>query len=461
MGNLLNTLNVGASGLRVSSARLQVTNHNVSNVSTPGFTRRSLSSLPTDPVQRGKFAFGEGVKVGALRRHAERLVMEPFIGAVGDESRASTLAQELATVETWFSSELPNAPLAGVDRFFDSLNALRTDPADPSLRRQVIAEGDRLAESVRGTAGALESTMEDIYDELEAVVEDIQSKLDEVAQLNKLFRANGDSVGGGDYADRRDQLARELAEDIGTVAQWSPEGEITLLLGGHAVVSGGHAREMSVRPSATGTPEILLAADAGTLDVSSLVSGRAGGLGDAYATAEAALTDFNTWVDTLSTSFNAQHQLGFDRNGLPGGDFFTFTPGTEASTFRVDAAVVADPSLFATAGAATAAAGGAGHLIALAALEQQDLFSSGTRTASEAMGDIYTSVGRQAAQAELDRAGNAVRLDDLTALREAISGVDLDEEAANLLQWQAAYQAAARVVTATNDMVGVLMDMGR
>jgi flagellar hook-associated protein 1 FlgK len=123
--------------------------------------------------------------------------------------------------------------------------------------------------------------------------------------------------------------------------------------------------------------------------------------------------------------------------------------------------MLADPSLFATAGAATAAAGDAGNLIALADLEGQDLFSGGTRTAAEAMGDIYTSVGRQAAQAELDRAGNAVRLDDLSSLRESISGVDLDEEAANLLQWQAAYQAAARVVTATNDMVGVLMDMGR
>lgn len=461
MSNLLNTLNVGASGLRVSSARLQVTNHNVTNVATPGFTRRSLSSVASDPVLRQGFAFGEGVEVGAMRRHADRLVMEPLIGAVGDDSRASTLAEELATVETWFSSELPNGPLTAVDRFFDALNALRTDPADPSLRRQVVAEGDRLGQSVRGTAGALETTMDDIYGELEAVVDDVQAKLDEVAKLNALFAAGGDSVGRGDYADRRDQLARELAEDIGTTAQWSPEGQITLMLGGHAVVSGGHARELSVRPAAAGTPEFILAADAGTLDVSGFMSGRAGGLADAYATADAALTDFNTWVDTFATNFNAQHQLGFDRAGLPGGDFFTFTPGTEASTFRVDALMLADPSLFATAGAATAAAGDAGNLIALADLEGQDLFSGGTRTAAEAMGDIYTSVGRQAAQAELDRAGNAVRLDDLNSLRESISGVDLDEEAANLLQWQAAYQAAARVVTATNDMVGVLMDMGR
>jgi flagellar hook-associated protein 1 FlgK len=117
--------------------------------------------------------------------------------------------------------------------------------------------------------------------------------------------------------------------------------------------------------------------------------------------------------------------------------------------------------LLAAAGAATAAAGDGTNLASLVDIEAQLLFAAGTQTAPVALGGIYASVGRAVANADLKNQTGLATLDDLVALRDAVSGVDLDEEAADLLGWQASYQAASRVVTTTNQMLGELMEMVR
>jgi flagellar hook-associated protein 1 FlgK len=75
------------------------------------------------------------------------------------------------------------------------------------------------------------------------------------------------------------------------------------------------------------------------------------------------------------------------------------------------------------------------------------------------MSGLLHDVGSAVASAELRYETDSASLEDAAALMASISGVDLDEEAADLLTWQAAYQAAARVVTATNEMLGELMNI--
>jgi len=89
------------------------------------------------------------------------------------------------------------------------------------------------------------------------------------------------------------------------------------------------------------------------------------------------------------------------------------------------------------------------------------LFSAGTETSGEFLSGIYAEVGRRTATAELDQQAAELRLADLAELRDSISGVDLDQEATELMAWQAAYEASARVVSAANQMLSELMEMVR
>ena len=162
----------------------------------------------------------------------------------------------------------------------------------------------------------------------------------------------------------------------------------------------------------------------------------------------------------FNPAFNTQHNAGFDQAGAAGGDFFAFTAGSEAITLGVDTALRADPTLLAIAGAATAAAGDGDNLAVLLDVEDQLLHAGATRTTTEALADIYAEVGRDIETAEMDHSVFELQLEDILMLRDSVSAVDLDEEATNLMAYQASYQAAARVLTATNELLDVLMRVG-
>ena len=143
-------------------------------------------------------------------------------------------------------------------------------------------------------------------------------------------------------------------------------------------------------------------------------------------------------------------------------DFFTFTAGDAANSLNVDTTISADSTLMALgASTGTGAVGDGINLTDLLDLEDTDGFSSGTETPGEFLASIYRGIGQAVREYELDSDSYGLELADLQELRDSISAVDLDQEATDLLAWQAAYQASARVITAAGDLLNELMGMVR
>lgn len=462
MSNLLGNIQTSATGLRVASTGLSVTSQNVANATTEGYSRRTVNAVTRQPTLRDGHLYGTGAEVALLGRSADRLIDDQMVTVIGQESRSATAYNTLAAVESYFDEESVAGPSTLLREFFDSLSELKADPSDDSLRQQVVQTADRFADSVNRTADALDRAQDLIQDELEDAVTDVNGKLEQVAALNARVISAGGGVSAGDYADQRDVLIQELAEDVGATVHYSGSGEATVFIGGHAAVSKGHARELTVTTTATGAPQVNLSAGTASavINVTSDLGGTFGGLSDAWTASDGYLADLDTWVDDLTGAFNTQHQAGFDANGAAGADFFTFTAGSEAATFAVDATLLTDVSLIAAAGAATAAAGDDDNLDLLIDVEDGLNFVGGTLDAGDALAQIYGDVGRDVYGLELENGTHQAELADMTELRRAISGVDLDEEAANLMQWQAAYEANARVISTTNQLLDTLMAMG-
>ena len=459
--SLLNTLQTGASGLRIASSGINVVSHNVTNATTEGYSRRSVAVRTDDPIERYGFGYGQGARITDVRRTTDFLVNSRYVNARGLESRASTLHSTLSAVENSFD-EVSGSSMAGLlNEFFDNLNSLSMDPGDRSRRMELIDSGERLTRGFNEAATNLNATQDAIYEELSQSLAGVQEKLDQVAALNARVVSATTGLGKGDMQDQRDQLVYELAETLGGQVQQLANGQVNLLVGGHAVVAGPTARTLSVSLDAvTGLPRVDLSADSGIINVTNLLGGRFGGLVDASNATASYLTDLNTWVDTFATTFNTQHAAGFDRTGAPGGDFFTFAAGSEAASFDLDALLAADPDLIAAAGAATALIGDGANLSLLVDIEDQLVFAGG-RTAADSLGDIFANVGRDVSSASLEGDRYSAQANDLAALRDAVSGVDLDEEATALMAWQSAYEASARVVSATNQLLDTLMNLGR
>lgn len=157
---------------------------------------------------------------------------------------------------------------------------------------------------------------------------------------------------------------------------------------------------------------------------------------------------------TIPAPANAGFTLSFDGNEAVG-DSFLVKP-TFAASLNI-AAQLSDPTKIAAASTAAGVPGDNTIALSMANLEQTKTLLGGTASYSQAYGQLVTEVGTLTHSAQISRSAQDVLLKQATANRESVAGVNLDEEAANLIKFQNAYQASARVVSVVNSLFDTLI----
>ena len=456
--SLLSSLLVGSSGLRAANAGIQTTAHNVANASTEGYHVRSVEQRTADPVRLGRAWMGQGVDVTDISRATDQFLGMRQLDTAGDAAAAGALHTSLKQVEAAFDESTADGLRERLDQLFDSLDAATADPADRGLRIAVSSALDRFTQVVRRTATDLGDRTQNFEEELTGSTDAINEKIGEIASLNRSLQAAGGALSAGDLADQRDTLIRDLASDIGATAHYDGEGRATVLLGGHALVSGIEARELSVDTS-SGTPEVFVSADSGTVNLTDTVGGKMAGRIEAHTLTADYADRLDTFVTDFSTALNAAHAGGFDRTSTPGTDLVTFDTADPAITFLPSAAILQDPDLLAFASAAPSDAGDAGNLDVLRALRDGNVIGSTSSTPEEWLTDLTSDVGRDVDTAATASEASDGLLSDLDELDQNLHGVDLDEQATDLVTYQTAYQAAAKVVQASSTLLRTLMEL--
>ncbi len=459
--SLFGTLSVGARGLAVASAGIDVTAQNVTGAQTPGYSRRTLRVEQLPPVQQGALFVGQGAKAAGVTRAIDRLLGVRLVEAAGTSSEASTLSRQLSGVEGLFDATNTTGLGESLDLVFDALASATVDPSDPAQRGAAVYAMTTFASTVSRIAGGLADGLTGAEDELAAELDTVNATLAEVAQLNAAIGNLGAEEGPGDLLDRRDYLLTQLAEQVGATVQLKANGQAVVFVAGHGVVGRGDFRPLSLGTDAAGDPAVQVSMDDGTFDITSEVGGSVGGLVAARARIDGWATDLDTFAFTVANAFNTQHAAGFDSAGVAGLPLFDVggtAPGS-ALGLAVNATIAADSSLLAFASAATALPGDSGNLEALLALEDDTtLFPVGTARAAASA--IVSDVGTAVAAAGSDSTAQSALLSDLQILREGISGVNTDEEATHLLEYQAAYRASAKVLSAADELLRTLLQVG-
>ena len=446
-------LRAGASGLRAARAGVEATSQNVSNASTPGFVRRNAETSTAAPIERRGVWIGQGVQIDRIGRHVDAWLVERRTAATGQSSASAAADQSLGAIESLVEPQGTPGLRDRLDAFFDALGTATTDPSDAGLRRSAVVAGDRLASQVRDTAAGFTQAKSDLVGQMKAITPSLNDNLAEIARLNGAIAEGGGAVSAGDLADRRDMLIQEVAQQAGVTTHMDGDGQATVLLGGHAVVSGKQSRGVSVGTDSSGFPKVTVSASSGSLDVTSAISGRIGGTLDAWERIDNYLDGLDTFAADFSAAMNTAHAAGYDLSGVAGGPIFT---GTDAATLEVDPAIDADPKKLAFRGSATSGPGDGTNLANLLTVESNAVVS-GTTPPGEALANLTDQIGTEAAAFADMAVQDAAMLDDVEAVYAAITGVDLDEEATNLIKLQAAYQASAAVVRTTDEMLQTLM----
>ncbi len=455
---VLDTLSLGRSALASASAGVEVVSQNVANATTVGYSRRRVLSRTSTPVlKRGQW-LGTGVELTGIRRATDRLLGARVVAAAGDEAKALARETVLSTAESYFEETGTSGLHEALSAMYDSFSLLTSDPSELGARREAVYAIQTLGAAVSRVATNLTGAIRDVDEAADDHLTTINANLAQIAALNRQIGKSGASLGPGDLLDQRDQLVRELGELAGATVEFAADGQATVFIGGHAAVSGREYRSLSTVVDAAGITQIHISVGAGTMRVTPSVGGELGGLFQARDTAQTWLDDLDTFATTLADTINLQHSAGFDSTGAAGGLVFTYNAIDPAASLAIDANLAADPNLLALAGAATADPGDADNLVALLDLEETGSF--GGLTGGDTLSSLLSSVGSETAMAIADASTLAGQLDDLDFMRDAVSKVDVDEEAVQLVAFQAAYRAAARVVSASDELLETLMAMG-
>ncbi len=443
------------SGLLAQQQAMEVTGHNVSNANTPGYSRQEAvlaarpASWSTGSVATPTSGFtGAGVDVTNVRRMQGLYIQQQMNTADGATAQWSAAKDGLTSVQNLFGTDQTTALYSQVDTFFSSWQQLSANPENEGLRYTVRGAATALTSSLNGLDSQLTSTVTDQTSTITADVAKLNDTADQLAQVNaQVAQAQAGGSEAADLLDTRDQLMTQLAGLAGVTGRGT-DTALTAELGGHTLVQGATAHHLAVTNG-----QVTWADDGSAAQVKS--GSIAGALQVRDTTIPAIRTQLDAISANLASAVNAQHTTGMTMDGTAAGAFFT---GTTAHDICVAPAIQSDVRQIAAGTSATAAGDGT---LAQTISDLADKTLVGGQTVSQAAQDLFGTIG-QAVQAATSSADTQQTLrDGLQAQQDAISGVSLDEEMSNMLIFQRAYDASARVLTAADEMMTTLLGIIR
>lgn len=447
----MSMMNNALSGAIAAQTALNTTSQNIANSATPGYTRQGVLLKSLQAVGGGTNAAGNGVQVSALIRFADgykSLQMWKAASELGRYDAGQPYLNQLETVMSDDTSNINNA----LDGFFASLNAASVQPDSAALRSQVLTSADTLVRRIASQQQLFSTQQNALNDQRGAAINQVNGYTADIALLNKqIAAAQAGGLNTSGLLDARDQRIDALASLVSLQVVAQHDGTVNVsLANGQPLVVGAEAAVMSQN---NGQLELRFAST--KFDVSSQgLGGQLGGIID-YETQ--VLKPMQKTVEELAAGiaqkFNDQLGLGYRQDGTqplrPVDDLFVFTGGT----WVVNPAITAEKLAFAGAGEG---AGGGGNLKELIKLKSSTVTITQFGGTATVLGDIYTQlVGTLGVRSQQNQAAQttaqAVR-DQSQANWASTSGVNRDEEAINLMQYQQMYQANMKVIAAAGKL---------
>jgi len=454
---LFGVINIGLSALFAHRDALSVRAQNIANADTPGYHRQEVILGPTPPVPPAGTAeeiiggqFGTGVNVVDVYRAQESFLSIQARTCQGSLGRFRSSAEVLRQVESVLSPGPGEDISAALDKFWDAWESVANKPENLGLRYVLRDAGVALAETFRDEVARINSIRLTLDDGIGARVTDVNTIAAQVAEYSRQISvAQAEGRSPNDLLDSRDVLLDKLATLTGSMPVSSEGGLLIVYLDGRPLVQGATAYPLSIGTGAGGV-EIRSGYDGATVNVQ---KGEIGGL--VYGRDVAIpkyLGEMNALASSLVAEVNTLHQSGFGLDGATARDFFS--AGSTAGDIAVDPAVLAD--VRAIAAGETDAPGDGVIGLQIANLRTTPVINN--RSLDEYAQALLGMVGTDVQTSEDGAKTQQSALDQIQQLEQSVSGVSIDEELTYLTLSQRAYEAAARVVSAADEMIKTIIE---
>ena len=485
MSVLMGVLNIARHALSANQRALAITAQNIANVNTKGYARQEVvfgsfatanGEVPTD--HQGPL--GMGVLIDDVRRAGGSMntVLEERI-ALGE----SNLGRLRARNELFgrIESVLNDSSATGLNKvmsdFFNAVQDVINDPANIPARQVLLERARTLAQRFVTADTQMAQVADDANAEIERLIAEVNAETKQIAHFNDLIAtATASGLDTNELRNQRRLVMNSLAEKIGFTAVEDPLnlGKVTITAQGAApivLVEAGTSQILS-------TTRDLVMADVTVVSPSGPISGmpingRIGGLGNLR---DVVVPDMRRDLDLLAATFidrvnngvpNADpaldlagHSAGFGLLGTSGLALFS---GTKAGDMAV---AITDPNQVAASSSLGGVPGNNDVMLDIAVLQNTDVVdpvggASPTATLQEFYNTLIAKIGAGAQDAQNTLSAENVVQDELTTLKSDTSGVSLDDELINVIKYQRAFEAAARLVTVTDELLLTLINLKR
>ncbi|WP_080832519.1 flagellar hook-associated protein FlgK [Cohnella massiliensis] len=503
------SLETAKRSLFTQQAALQTTGHNVANANTAGYSRQTVNMVASSPIEAVGMTkstvpgqMGTGVEFNSITRIREHFLDMQYRNENKTLGNWTIQQDTLQKLETIFNEPSDTSLRTTIDNFFNSWNDLAESPEDSTTRTLVRENAIALADAFNQTSRQLTELSQDLTENIEVKTEQVNTIASTIAALNGQIRrieSLGDNA--NDLRDQRDLLVDELSKIANVTVEEEANGDYLVTIGGAQLVAGDEATPMTAAGFqgmyAAGTLSggelygMIHSRDTFVTDYQRQLNTLANGLANGNMTItipagsvlpEGTVLNNITYTEANRTlasdltvtvaGLNGLHKLGYSL-GTPltaGGNFFVSSDGgpLTAANFQVSADILNNASLIASSmrtttenGTETAIKGNNGLALLMSQLGDVSIdFSSVTggsdTTINSANGFFRAMVGQLGVQTEAAtrQATNAQSVvDQVDSRRVSVSGVSLDEEMSNMLMFQHAYNAAARLMTTVDEML--------
>ena len=443
-------LGIGSSALKAYQSALSAVGENVANAQTPGYARRRMVLQEVGVTGNADIGYKPqvlfaGVTAAGVSRAWDNFKASEARSSATADGRASVRQQWLGGIETALDDGVAGVGQA-MTGFFNAAASLGAAPGDTLGRRAVLTALDNVASAFRTSGQALARLSDGIG---QAAGIEVASLNDALKALNEVNGALGpaDSKGSAraSLEDQRDQLIDFIAEKIDVNVAIGDDGRATLTSAsnsGLALLDGSGPKLALLAKAVDGRLSLQLQGN-GTTVALPAAGGKLAGLVDVAQN----VADRRASLDSLATDFaamvNGWSAAGEDANGNPGTALMSVAGG--ATNIQ---ALATDPDLVPAASPSGTANG---NLLALDAIRD----SSGVE---DRWGALVSSNAQTLASAKAEAAATASWRDNSYAALDEVTGVDLDAEAADLLRYQQAYNASARIIQVARETIQALFD---
>lgn len=458
MYGLFTGLEIGRRALISSQLAMNTVGHNMANANTPGYTRQRVNISSTSPAETNWGNAGTGVEITSIQHIRDLFLSGQYRNENGSLGSWEFAEKSVAQIESFFNEPQENSLGSALDEFWQCWSAVAANADNTQGRNNLLDKANVLVNNFHQLNRKLTNLRQTIDNELSSSVANLNQIGSQIALLNRQITSQEvEGHKANDLRDQRDLLIDELSSylDVNVIENYN--GSVTVAIGAMAFVEGDGYQRLStelVKDGEASYTKIVWNSN------KAAVNFKNGTFSSMLQVRDKMIPDYQSKLDRLAQgiaeNINTLHVTGYTLDNTTGVNFFD-PESITAGTIQINSAVLGNPDMIAAASAADKPADGA-------VAEAISVMINGTRlmpnstTIREFYGGIVGGLGTESLEAANNTENYKLLVNQIENQRQSVQGVSLDEEMTNLVRFQSAYEAAARVITVMDEALDTLIN---